>query len=69
MLITVLDQHQNPLAQRQPSPLDPGFAGPAHHKQPLIRAPMTIPRTAFSVTGSDNHFSRLRTSIAERDPE
>jgi hypothetical protein len=30
---------------------------------------MTIPRTAFSVTGSDNHFSRLRTSIAERDPE
>jgi hypothetical protein len=69
MLVAVLNQQQHTRCQRIASTFNPGNAGAVYHKQPLIRAAMTIPRTALCLSRLDDHFCRLAATISQGDPE
>ena len=69
MSVAVLNQQQHTRFQRIASTFNPGNAGAVYHKQPLIRAAMTIPRTALRLSRLDDHFCRLAATISQGDPE
>jgi hypothetical protein len=69
MAISVLDEKQSPLSERQLSLTRLGDASARNDVEPLIRPSMAVSRPTLRGARRDHHLGRLGANIAKDDLE